>query len=114
MTELPHVTSNGASSYSFQTSRDSIKIYTEGPCFKVEVTDGYRDAFYKLTPYDVETLAEAMGMLPHLGWLIYKGMELQLAFLYTLAEIVKQARADEFHMALYNNVKPEYVWLSGF
>ena len=102
MTEIPPPLATRPSSYSFQTSRDSITIWTERVGYKIEVTDGDRDAYYQVNPSDVEVLNKVMGLPP------------EISFLDALAEIVKQGRADEFHKALYNNVKPEYVWMSGF
>ena len=102
MTEIPPPLAARATTMTFHTSLDSISIWAERVGYKIEVTDGNRDAYYQVNPADAVVLNKALGLAE------------SLEFLDAIAEVIKTGREDEWHRALYGNVKPEYVWMSGF
>ena len=86
----------------FSTRKDDIGIWEHPDGYTIEVTDGYRDAYYKITPPEVQLLNEIFGF------------EKDLDFIESVKRVLKTKSATYFHQALYENIKPEFTWVSGF
>ena len=102
MTEIPKNFDEYPKLLEFSTRKDDIGIWEHPEGYTIEVTDGYRDAYYKITPTEVQLLNEIFGF------------EKDLDFIESVKRVLKTKSATYFHQALYENIKPEFTWVSGF
>ena len=102
MTDIPKNFDEYPKLLEFSTRKDDIGIWEHPDGYTIEVTDGYRDAYYKITPTEVQLLNEIFGF--------EKGLD----FIESVKRVVKTKSATYFHQALYENIKPEFTWVSGF
>ncbi len=102
MTEIPKNFDEYPKLLEFSTRKDDIGIWEHPDGYTIEVTDGYRDAYYKITPTEVKLLNEIFGF------------EKDLDFIEGVKRVLKTKSATYFHQALYENIKPEFTWVSGF
>ena len=102
MTEIPKNFDEYPKLLEFSTRKDDIGIWEHPDGYTIEVTDGYRDAYYKITPTEVKLLNEIFGF------------EKDLDFIESVKRVLKTKSATYFHQALYENIKPEFTWISGF
>ena len=102
MTDIPKNFDEYPKLLEFSTRKDDIGIWEHPDGYTIEVTDGYRDAYYKITPTEVKLLNEIFGL------------EKDLDFIESVKRVLKTKSATYFHQALYENIKPEFTWVSGF
>ena len=102
MTDIPKNFDEYPKLLEFSTRKDDIGIWEHPDGYTIEVTDGYRDAYYKITPTEVKLLNEIFGF------------EKDLDFIEGVKRVLKTKSATFFHQALYENIKPEFTWVSGF
>jgi hypothetical protein len=102
MTEIPKNFDEYEKLFSFSTRYDDIGVWADPNGYTIEVTDGRRDAYYKVTKDDVRKLNVELGFDPDLD------------FIEMLKKIKAQSRAGKFYEVLRDNVKTDFVWFSGF
>jgi hypothetical protein len=102
MTEIPKNFDEYPKLLEFSTHRDDIGIWEHPDGYTIEVTDGYRDAYYKITATEVQLLNELFGF------------KKDLDFIKAVKRVLRTKSGKYFHQALYENIKPEYTWISGF
>jgi hypothetical protein len=102
MTEIPKNFDEYPKLLEFSTRTDGIGIWEHPDGYTIEVTDGYRDAYYKITPTEVQLLNEVFGF------------KRDLDFIESLKQLVAADRGEEFRKALVAEFKTQHVWISGF
>ena len=88
--------------FSFECPMDTIVVQRASGVYKIEMTDGTRDAFYKFSVADVEKMNGLMG-LPG-----------DQDFIVSLKQLVAAGREEEFRLALIEHFETDYLWISGF
>ena len=102
MTEIPKNFDEYEELFSFDTPLDTVGVWIDPEGYKIEMTDGRRDAYYLFTTEEVVKMNKLMN-LP-------EGQD----FIESLKQLVAADRGEEFRKALVAEFKTEYFWISGF
>ena len=102
MTEIPKNFDEYPKLFDFNTRTDSIGIWKHPDGYTIQITDGYRDAYYKITPTEVQLLNKVFGF------------KKDLDFIESVKRVIKTKSGTHFYRALIDNVQPEFTWVSGF
>jgi hypothetical protein len=96
------MTQKPEASFTFECPMDTIVVEFNGSGYKIEMTDGTRDAFYVFSPAHVAKMNGLMG-LPE-----------DQNFIEALKVIVEAGREEEFRQTMMKEFETEYFWISGF
>ena len=96
------MTQKPETSFTFDCPMDTIVVEFNGSGYKIEMTDGTRDAFYAFTPADVSKMNALMGLPPEQN------------FIEALKQVVEEDREEEFRKTLMKEFVTEFVWISRF